>query len=356
MLKNNVLFVIGAGASVEIGFPLGDAFANQIRDSLGQGQSGQIGYPELGRLITNSLGNNDQRTHSKIRDAYRTISRSLNVPGTIDECVNKFGDQEIVKNVAKHAIAFQILKAEANSDLKYRANERIFLDKKPRDSDGKIKESFYPLLASQLTGGAKRHNLEVLSDKLNVISFNYDRSLECYLAAAISDSFDIDTENAFDVVNKMNIVHPYGTLGSLPRHLAPNIQDQNIVSYGFNNIDNLHLGSLASNIFTFGEGLNDPELIKSIQDMVNAAKIIVFLGFGFHQQNMKLLGIGGNKQSKTVISTGGEPEPMHEELKRIIANTLYEPGLNSSLSSSTIMPPGVYCRKLFTDYWRMWAT
>lgn len=51
------------------------------------------------------------------------------------------------------------------------------------------------------------------TDRLSVITFNYDRSLETYLSRSLMFAFDLTEERAWKMLERIKIVHVYGHLG-----------------------------------------------------------------------------------------------------------------------------------------------
>jgi hypothetical protein len=81
---------------------------------------------------------------------------------------------------------------------------------------------------------------------------------------------------------RLKIIRPYGSIGKLEW------QGQAGVSFGGNN----HLqeaSAVIANIRTFTEQIREPDLLSSIGGALDTASLVIFLGFGFHQQNMELL-------------------------------------------------------------------
>ncbi|MGH7216991.1 MAG: hypothetical protein ACREIG_07135, partial [Nitrospiraceae bacterium] len=53
-------------------------------------------------------------------------------------------------------------------------------------------------------------------NKLSLITFNYDRSLEFYLHRAIKRLWDLDDNEAAEVLKAVPIIHIHGKIDALP--------------------------------------------------------------------------------------------------------------------------------------------
>jgi hypothetical protein len=145
-----------------------------------------------------------------------------------------------------------------------------------------------------------------IGSNIAFISFNYDRSLEQFLYAWLS-GLGIGEDGALEVLSRMKIFHPYGTLGPLPW--------QGIDGHRpFGQIQNLY--GAASSIRTFTEQLEESEQLAQLRSVVLHAQRIVFLGFGFHRQNMTLLA-PQKPTSHTPVLFGTTHECKRGEIQRI---------------------------------------
>jgi hypothetical protein len=132
-----------------------------------------------------------------------------------------------------------------------------------------------------LHGDFGRREIERMFTNVSFICFNYDRCIEHYLFWAVRGLGVPETEAA-EIVRRVPIVHPYGTLGPLPWQTDRN----DGVAFGATGV---HLPSIAGRIRTFTEEIADANDINRIQSTLCEARQIVFLGFAFYEQNMGLL-------------------------------------------------------------------
>lgn len=108
MLHEKTVFVLGAGASVDYGFPLGKELKQKIIHFVGDAEGfwqGVYNYSVLG-LNINSLS-----------EAQTFIKNNLSSAKSVDEFINRHSSNENVRTVLKLAIVFSILHCELDSAL-----------------------------------------------------------------------------------------------------------------------------------------------------------------------------------------------------------------------------------------------
>lgn len=119
---------------------------------------------------------------------------------------------------------------------------------------------------------------------LEIITFNYDRSLEMYLKTAAKACFGDDDS----ILRRVSVHHVYGHLGSLDGTLP--------VEYG-----NYRLADRASTSIK----LIPPRAAAQheIQQIITQSRKVVFLGFGFDELNIQVLGIDSNNAPPLIFAT-----------------------------------------------------
>jgi hypothetical protein len=278
MFQSNTVFVVGAGASADLGLPLGDALRDEISAMLGQltiGRMGQIEGPPpiIEALRAKAAGEQDRDALSRYFVAARHIATNLPLVRSIDEFVDHHMGDQHVEFVAKLAICWLILKAESQSSLltgEY--NERVLNAQGLRKRDAWLLELWYLLRT-----GARADAPEQVFQNVSFIVFNYDRCVEVFLRQALTALFRTTQHDAAMIVDNLDIIHPYGRVGDPFSHAG---------GVGFGQVDRPNLGLLATNVKTFGESERDSEQMARIETLLNNASNVVFLGFAFHDQNM----------------------------------------------------------------------
>jgi len=83
-----------------------------------------------------------------------------------------------------------------------------------------------------------------------------------------------------------------------------------------------------------------------VREALEAAGKVIFLGFGFHKQNMKLLQISGKpgRKQKSIYATAfKEPLPARETIQLRISRALHPRGID-------VTEPDVDCNAFFKQY------
>lgn len=171
----------------------------------------------------------------------------------------------------------------------------------------------------------------------------YDRSLEHFLFHALKRLYGADDFQAASWVNSLKIIRPYGSLGSLPW------QGHGGTEYGAKaKVDKIE--SIYERIRTFGEQLDDKELILSLREQIRLASSVVFLGFAFHRQNVELLTPGESGTPKSVFATAygvskNGCDVIERQIRRMLRLINTPPQIRRDLT----------CSKLFDVYWQRFA-
>jgi hypothetical protein len=114
---------------------------------------------------------------------------------------------------------------------------------------------------------------------------------------ALSLAYGIPKEKTTPIVGGAPIIHPYGWVGPLER-----------VPFGGNVHGRLDYRELSKQIKTYTEQVEEESTVLSMQEAIRDADCIVFLGFAYRKQNMKLL---------------FEPPPMRTKTKPIFGTALH---------------------------------
>jgi hypothetical protein len=277
LLKQNTVFVVGAGASNEFGLPVGTDLAIAISDKL------NVRFDDFGRdLVT---GDHDLfRNVSKGRDTSRTqqaawlIRDGIILANSIDDFLHVHRHDENVVRYGKAAIVKCILEAERGSKLHYdQSHEGASINF--RDCADTWLVKLMRRLGSQLPHSDRAN----LFDKCAFVVFNYDRCIEHFFLNALQRFYRIGLDEAQQIVASAKIYHAYGSTGSVP--------------FGASRIDYCGIG--ASSIKTYTETVESDHIQKLIID----AQQIIFLGMAYHNQNLQLLAKPGTLQIKSIIGT-----------------------------------------------------
>jgi hypothetical protein len=108
MFKRRTLFVVGAGASQEAGFPVGTKLAERIGEGLKiigdtMERTARFTDQELFSEVRRSLGQDPERRLNKYVEAAQIISQGITLANSIDDFLNIHGKNEYVAQLARRA-------------------------------------------------------------------------------------------------------------------------------------------------------------------------------------------------------------------------------------------------------------
>lgn len=279
MFRRNTVFIVGAGASSEVGLPVGSELATRISDLM------RFEF-DLGRMTKGdgeiyAAWNRHFPDGDKLDEhlrAARRISDGIFLVKSIDNFLHIHEHDECLKFCGKTAIVRSILEAERTS--------KLFIDQADRSQTINIQDidnTWYVEFAKMLTVGRRKEDLGDLFDEISIVCFNYDRCIQHFLIHALVLLYSIRQEEAEAVVSSLEIYHPYGTVGELQTNLNPQG-----TPFG-DRVDGETLLRLSNGIRTFNEQVDDAETLNALKSNIADAETLVFLGFGYHEQNMELL-------------------------------------------------------------------
>jgi hypothetical protein len=272
MFRKPTVFILGAGANAEFRLPLGKGLISGVETNLrfvGETPKTQSAGEFL-QLLKNRFGREEYL-------GYRTAAQKLvQVSSTfpsMDEALHFLSADDKCILVGKAAIVRSILDAEKNSSLKFEG-------KLGRPDFSGVAETWAPQFVSMAVSNLTLADISRAFEKVTIINFNYDRSLEQYLYWALQDLL-VSRDNAKEIVNRMTVLRPYGSVGPLEWQA-----DRGVPYGGPDNLD-VSLFEMANGIRTYTEQLHT-ELRAKIDEALSNAELIVILGFGFHSQNLGL--------------------------------------------------------------------
>jgi len=326
MFSQQVVFIIGAGASAEVRMPVGSQLKAKIADAVTfKDESGRLkGDRDLYKLLT------DHNKSINYELAGRELSNVIPSFVSIDEALNWFTARPEIVELGKIAVVREILGAERQSRLFNAADPNSI----PTDN---FDDAWLPHFLSMVMSSLKMEEAERAFVSTTIINFNYDRSVEHYLYSALQRDFGLESRQAINVLSRLSVVRPYGTVGALPWQGGRVAVEFGMAS-GLNDYE--RLVSLASDIRTYTEQEQAASLEATIYPRMAKARMVVFLGFGFHQQNMTLLRARGSEPWRAVFaSVMNMNTNNYAVMKKSIANTvgtLQEPLLFGS-SARTLL-------------------
>jgi len=277
MVDIETVLVLGAGASKAFGFPIGEELVKMICNLLSQEKYFDIYYQTAGQ------------NSPEIAERFPKVLRQAN-PFSVDAWLEHNPNYI---DVGKVAIAIALLYSEEQSSLRPENN-------------------WYQLLFKRLDGPFE----EFQNNKLSIITFNYDRSLEQYSFETFRHMHTEKSEKeCIEQLNHLRILHVYGSLGRLEWQSDRQLP---LVSYG-HSLDKNTILSAADSIKII------PQKSSILSEEFNVSRYLIsetnalyFLGFGYNQTNMERLGIEILKKPQKKMGTAkGLGYQEYQEMRRL---------------------------------------
>jgi hypothetical protein len=200
--------------------------------------------------------------------------RNLSIDSFIESQQDRDDVIDKYVRIAKNVIAILIIKAE-------------------RPEKVKLDSGWYSKLFEMMYKDRKTF-AEFFKNKISFVTFNYDRSLEYYFLKAIQDEFGRSKEESEDMLIKhFPIVHVHGSIGPYwSMGTSPSVDyDGN-----WENIEKVkECGEnikLMTDKISVDVGRQKAREFIVAQSLINNARTIHFLGFGYNRNNLDRLGFG----------------------------------------------------------------
>jgi len=263
MINEPTVFILGAGASCPYGYPSGWELRQQI-----------IGlFPHDFKVLIQKRG-----------EIIESVDFEM-MQQEIEPFVFKFNksntksiDLFLARNpefalLGKYAIIFRIFAAEKDSKF--------------GDDLARKDQDWYSYLLEKMTDDliTKNDYAGFSKNKISLITFNYDRSLEHFLYESLINSFNgIDHRKIKEQLCQLKIIHVFDQVAGL------DWQDLDSKIEYRCNIVRLNVPSLAHKLRIIYD-TTENSAIGEVHKLITEARNIFFLGFGYAKENLKILGI-----------------------------------------------------------------
>jgi hypothetical protein len=266
-MRGRMVFILGAGASKPYGYPTALELVEQIAfDDVNDAS------PLKGNKTFDALKVNLATSKARSVDVF--LGRDT---------------QKRFRQVGTWAIAEKLINCERLVDVFGRSLPAR--DPFPRVPTPPPKDDWYAYLLNTLTEHIKKIE-DVGKLPVSFVTFNYDRSLEFFLRHYLQSNFPDNTPlEVYEVIKQIEILHVYGRLDTLSweaddgrpydQRITPDI-----------------LNKAACDIRLLHEGEEDEKtkkVLKRAQKLMQKADAILFLGFGYHPENMRRLKVPFNR-------------------------------------------------------------
>jgi hypothetical protein len=330
MFKKKLLFVVGAGASREFGPPVGKTLASTIKNKMDirfDRMNSNIGHGDLDLFM--NLTGQMRKDVNELQQAAWLIRDGIGLAQSIDDFLDLHRTNSYVNLYGKAAIVKCILEAERASILYFGgpATDDYF-------NPDKCAETWIVKFLHMLGRGVPREDLPGIFNQVSFIVFNYDRCIEHFLRHALKHLYAIDDEEAQSMVAGLRVIHPYG---------AP-------VSAQFG-ATRANYAALATGIQTYTEQTHSAVILEELQTRIGEAEAIVFLGFAYHDQNMRLIAPLGGMSTKPIFGTAlGMSDPDVELTTKELCSWYLDPFTKTGLDRNVQLNNKLKCADLFDHF------
>lgn len=258
MIERKTVFILGAGASCPYGFPDGRGLREKICSSYVKDCEAYLRGKAYEGLIEVRLREAEEFRSKFDGSSIRSIDKFLALNPEFYE-------------LGRRAIIFRILEAEQESTFREQTKHK--------------EQDWYSWLYYQLIDEIvkKEEYSRFHENDISFVTFNYDRSLEHILYGNLVNSFNgIETARIIEELNEIRIIHVFGQVA--PLKWQDRIRG---IEYGTEFV-NVSVDDLSENLrIVYEENIN-PEL-EEARKLISEAKRIFFLGFGYAEENLKIL-------------------------------------------------------------------
>ena len=189
MITKKTVLILGAGASMDYGFPSGRELLQEIKE----------GISTMDEELYAKLAESEQ-IPDIITDLYEGLVHAdpLSIDAFLERRIKYI-------HLGKLAIAFTLIPKEIETKLFNRKSLH-----------------WYQYLSDNLSQNAFSPE-DFGNNQLAIITFNYDRSIEHYLYTRFQHTYGLkdDKEKCAEIIKKIPIIHVYGSLGPLPWQQKP---------------------------------------------------------------------------------------------------------------------------------------
>ena len=264
MTTIDTVLIIGAGASKPYGFPTASELGPMITGVI----PASFDHLRFNDVFPNSIG----RWQTFLEDRFQPTNQASH-PAEFLKMQKEFKESEIYsidrflfshpqyEGIARHYISLILLLCERQSELK---------------------GSWYRALWNDVLIPAVERN----EGSLEILSFNYDRSLEEYIRRVANATYP---KRGSHVLETLKVSHVYGSLG-------PVGANENFVDYG----EVRKFIASASQIKLIPPRA---EANRDLGKLIASKSKAVFLGFGFDELNLRVLGIHAGQRPKQIFAS-----------------------------------------------------
>jgi len=286
MIKTPTVLVLGAGVSKPYGFPCGMEMVEMVHDNLLYARN-----QHWNRILK------DCQIDKGVCEAFAKELRQSqfsSVDAFLETC--ETDSRRIFLEVGKLAMALTLVRSEREKNL---------LDFSKREL------GCYHYLLDKLHAPFEHFD----QNRLSIITFNYDRSLEHALMVALKSRSGRSVTECANKIRGIEVVHLYGSLGKLEW------QADGGRAYGAE-CDANSYKAISQEIKVVFEGQDESEEFDRAFQLLDKAERIYFLGFSYLTTNLRRLRLHKAQSVKQGISVLGTALGMGaDDIRRVQKET-----------------------------------
>ncbi|MCH8247881.1 MAG: hypothetical protein IH951_15960 [Bacteroidetes bacterium] len=273
---NNVVLILGAGASYPYGFPTGERLVDLMTN---------VDDIKLAQFMRHVRHFSEHHIKEFCEDLGNSGLSS------IDRFLQRRQDYSAV---GKSMIAFMLMKFESAKNLRGSAEGR-----------------WYRYLYNDIINALTLE--EFANNHLNIITYNYDRSLEKFFFDALKSGFHLTDPDAAKWAASIPIVHVHGSFGPLPWMG----NDARQYSDDYDQIE-----AAKKRLHIVSDDIEESGVMDECGRLLDRASHVVFLGFGYDPVNVDRLQLQDRCANAQFVGTRYD---MTESEIRIVNQTQFAP-------------------------------
>lgn len=304
MFQDKTVFILGAGASWHYGYPTGEELINNVLEkaALAAGYFREYsGYshitPEFVKSLNPIVGETSRRDawFKALQHCEEFVRRLRAIdPPVIDYFL---GQNSHLEAIGRLLIAWVILERSVRSENIHNLN------RKPEERQKN--DNWCRFVLSRIAAGCSTSS-DLLKNKVNFITFNYDLSLEERLSTGLQHTALFSKSDVEKFLGDDRIVHMYGHVGhtssairDMPMNFNVKLNEHASAEQWKNHFDLFYTAS--KNLFTIDpkDKETDERSLKTARSLIRASSCIYILGFGFDEQNCARLGFNRTVKQTT---------------------------------------------------------
>lgn len=333
MIERKTVFVFGAGASWDFGFPLGHELRTRIAAISARTHAE---FENLVRPLIEVLANRKGGARDQFLAAAADLSDALPSQKSIDDFLNQRSENQDIVNLGKALIAREILACESNSPLAQ------VVSRGTKFHRIKAATEWPGILANMLHRGYRQQEAHKVFDNTVFLTYNYDRSLEVFLMHALSEAFSMEPIEFLKILRTAPICHVYGSVGGILDN-----DPANNIPFGAP-LTNFNYSRAVESLRTYtqeeADGRVDDFIIRHIRD----AERLIFLGCAYHNLNIQIFDAAHGLNVEKIYGTSHGLSPSAVSVAKRRLDGIISP--SNDHDQPIVQLVDALCTKFLTDY------